>query len=135
MNTVRRFKPGACVVYAGSHWIITRDHGERNINSTQYEPEYALRSLEDHDETTVAGQSQLTEYPEYPTKPMPLKKFITIIDRATFQVDEIQAVTVNNADGPKIRIYIKGHHAPFEYELPDASAAEAAFDEITRNLQ
>lgn len=63
---------------------------------------------------------------------MSSKNYISILDRASFRIEEIQAVTVGDRI---LRIYLKHRDVPFEFELPDANDAAIAYAELTkRNL-
>lgn len=59
MNQPHKFKTGSIVAYCGSFWHIDGPHGHRNLGTTGWEPEYALRACDDHARFTVAGESQL----------------------------------------------------------------------------
>lgn len=63
---------------------------------------------------------------------MPLKAFITILDRGTFQVSDIQAVTVN---GASIKIFLRNRDSSFEFGLPNADDAIKAFTQLAELLE
>jgi hypothetical protein len=65
---------------------------------------------------------------------MTTQHFITVLDAATFQVEEIRAVTIDLVNGRKIRIYLKSDLAPFEYELDSATVALETFQKINIQL-
>lgn len=66
---------------------------------------------------------------------MTTPKFISILEYATFQVQEIQAVTLAaNHQPPTIRIWIKRVPSPFEFNIPDAANAQKMFTELTTLL-
>lgn len=57
--------------------------------------------------------------------------FINLLERATFQVSEIQAVVL---DDRRLGVYTKHRETPFEFTLPDAKAATLTYETLSAYL-
>lgn len=60
------------------------------------------------------------------------RDFITILDQGTFQVAEIQAVTLR---GGTLRVYLRNREEPFEFQIQNFNQAASTFEEIVKYLQ